>query len=460
MIVMKFGGTSVKGAERIRGAAAIIGDAYQKDKSLAVVLSAMKGVTDNLITAAKSAEAGEAEYKDLFTELMNRHETAVNDLLKGDACKTITETFSKLFAELEDVLHGIQLVRECSARSLDLVMSFGERLNCILMAAFLAEEGYPAVMVDAREIIQTDNVHGAAQVDFSVTYGKIRDRLSGGDSLPVITGFIGASSEGVTTTIGRNGSDYTAAIIGAGLDAEVIEIWTDVDGVMSADPRVISTAKIIPEVSIEEAMEMSFFGAEVIHPYTMIPAVEKHIPILIKNTFNPKAPGTYIREGIKPHERMITGIASIGGAALINVQGGGMLGMRGIASKVFGALARAEVNIIMISQASSEHSICIVCKEKEASRAIAALEKDLSQELAAKRIERFELMKDLEIVSIIGENMRGTPGISGKLFSALGDEGVNVLAIAQGSSERNISFVIGSKDTEKAIKRIHKTFLE
>ena len=459
MKVMKFGGTSVKDAGRIKSTAEIIRAENEKAPGLAVVLSAMKGVTDELITLARTAEQGDQSYRELFSALIERHETAVDELFSAQDAGGVKEKMQVLFSELKDVLHGIELVRECSPRSLDLVMSFGERLNCLQTAFYLSSHGCPAVMVDAREIIRTDGSHGSAQVDFVVSYEKIREKLSALTALPVITGFIGSTAEGATTTIGRNGSDFTAAIIGAGMSADVIEIWTDVDGVLSADPKIIPHAAVIPEITIEEAMEMSFFGAEVIHPYTMIPAVENRIPILIKNTFNPGAAGTVIKDDIKPHNRSITGIASISGVALINIQGGGMLGMRGIASRVFGALAKAEVNIIMISQASSEHSICM-CKEQETGRALKELTGELSQELEAKRIGRFELMKNLEIVSVIGENMRGTPGISGKLFSSLGTEKVNVLAIAQGSSEMNISFVIDRKDKDSAIKTIHKSFLE
>jgi aspartokinase/homoserine dehydrogenase 1 len=276
----------------------------------------------------------------------------------------------------------------------------------------------------------------------------------------VVTGFIASTTNGVTTTLGRNGSDYTASILGAALGAKSIEIWTDVDGVLSADPRCVDSAFVINELSIEEAMELSFFGAEVIHPYTMIPAVEDRIPIWIKNTMNPRVPGTIIAKNVKRHEHPITGIASIENCSLINVEGGGMLGVPGVASRVFRALAGEEINIIMISQASSEHSICIVCRNPEADRAAKALEAELAWELEERTINQIEVLRDLEIIAIIGENMRGTPGISGRLFSSLGDAKVNVLAIAQGSSERNISFVIHGQDKKRALNAIHSAFLE
>jgi aspartokinase/homoserine dehydrogenase 1 len=277
----------------------------------------------------------------------------------------------------------------------------------------------------------------------------------------VITGFIAATAEGVTTTLGRNGSDYTASLVAAALGASVIEIWTDVDGVLSADPRYVPEAFVLDEITFQEAMELSYFGAKVIHPYTMIPAVEHEIPVRIRNTFAPEGDGTWIvPERSAGGARIATGIASVENVALINVEGGGMVGLPGVASKVFTALANAGVNIIMISQASSEHSICVVCRQEQASAALAGLRIELAAELAQKKIQEFELIEDLEIVAVIGERMRGTPGISARVFGALGDEGVNVLAIAQGSSEMNISFVVHGDDRERTLQVVHRAFFE
>jgi aspartokinase/homoserine dehydrogenase 1 len=263
----------------------------------------------------------------------------------------------------------------------------------------------------------------------------------------------------VTTTLGRDGSDYTASLIAAGIKAELVEIWTDVDGVMSADPRIVAESFAVPSLTYEEAMELSYFGAKVIHPYTMIPAVKAGIPIRIRSTLNPEAPGTLVAAEISRHPTPITGMASIPGIALMNVQGGGMIGVTGMAGRIFGALARTRVNIIMISQASSEHSICLAFRESEAAAVRETLREELALELQNGIIQDFEILRDLVIVAVIGENMRGTPGISGRLFSALGGEKINVLAIAQGSSERNISFVIHSRDTGKALSCIHGAFL-
>jgi aspartokinase/homoserine dehydrogenase 1 len=459
MKVMKFGGTSVADARTIATVADIIIKASRTDKVL-VVLSAMRGNTDLLIQAAKFAEAGDDKYKGLVQDLYRRNETAINDLFKNAEKRSMMLDYvSTSCAELASFLHGLELIRECSTRSLDLVVSFGERMNCLLMARYLLSMDIEAEVVDTRGLILTDDTFGNARVAFSETYTALRERIVAIKGIPVITGFIGATAEGITTTLGRNGSDYSASIVGAALDCSVIEIWTDVDGVLSADPRLVPKAFVIPEISFQEAMELSYFGAKVIHPYTMIPAVDRNIPVLIKNTFKPEAPGTIIRKVIQPHDRAITGIASIGGVAIVNVVGGGMIGVPGIASKVFTAMAKSGINIIMISQASSEHSICLVLKEAEAAKARTVLRVELAQEIAGKMIQDVDVIANLEIIAVIGENMRGRRGLAGKVFSALGDGDVNVLAIAQGSSELNISFVIQANDTRKAINLIHASFI-
>ena len=461
MKVLKFGGTSLANAERIKGVVDIVAAAANGGR-VAVVLSAMKGVTDLLISAARSAEEGSDRFKEALEGIRAQHFDAVRALFPpADQAAALTP-LALMCNELEEILHGVELIRECSARTLDLVMSFGERLSCSLASSYMAVRAMKPAPLDAREIILTDDRFGSASVDFPRSYSRIRERLSAAAGIPVIPGFIGATGKGVTTTLGRNGSDYTASLVGAGADAEAIEIWTDVDGVLSADPRLVPDAFVIHDMSYEEAMELSYFGAKVIHPFSMIPAVEKKIPLLIKNSLNPGAPGTAIREADavrRKTARAITGIASIEGISLVNIEGGGMMGIPGFAARIFSALAREGINIIMISQASSEHTICLVFKTTEGERALAALSRELSLELETHRIERFQLMRELLVVSVIGENMRGTPGIAGRLFSALGAAGVNVLVIAQGSSERNISFVIEEKDNALALRTIHAAFL-
>jgi len=452
--VLKFGGSSLADGARIRDVADVVTQAPGADRD-AVVLSAMKGVTDMLISAAQAAEQGNDAFKQVLETIRGKHFDAVRFLFAPANQAAALTPLALMCNELEEILHGVELIRECSPRTLDLVMSFGERLSCQLFTSYMNERGKDATLVDAREIVVTNDRFGSAAVDFQKSYSRIEARLGTIKGMAVIPGFIGATEKGVTTTIGRNGSDYTASIIGAGASAELIEIWTDVDGVLSADPRIVPDAFVIPHLSYEEAMELSYFGAKVIHPYSMVPAVEKDIPLLIKNSLNPSAPGTLISAGRKGAGRAVTGIASIPGISLVNIEGGGMMGIPGFAARIFSVLAREGVNIIMISQASSEHTICLVFRTPEGERALAALNHELTMELETRRIERFDLMRDLLVVSVIGENMAGTPGIAGRLFSSLGQAGVNILVIAQGSSERNISFVIEEKDHVLALRTLH-----
>ena len=468
MKVLKFGGSSLADSERIDSACSIIAEAARTERA-AVVLSAMKGVTDLLISAARAAEQGSDSFKGILDTIRTGHFNAVRSLFPPADQAAVLTPLALMCNELEEILHGVELIRECSPRTLDLVMSFGERLSCSLAAAYMRSRGLDAVVVDARDLVVTNDRFGSAAVNFPKSYLRIQQCFSALPGIPVIPGFIGATEAGVTTTLGRNGSDYTASIIGAGADADVIEIWTDVDGVLSADPRIVPDAFVIPRMSYEEAMELSYFGAKVIHPYSMVPAVEKNIPLLIKNSLNPSAPGTLISAGgaaagaaHESRERQghpITGIASIPGISLVNIEGGGMMGIPGFAARIFSVLAREGINIIMISQASSEHTICLVFRTEEGERALTALNHELALELDTRRIERFQLMQDLLVVSVIGENMAGTPGIAGRLFSSLGKAGINVLVIAQGSSERNISFVIEEKDHALALRTIHAAFL-
>ncbi|MFW6215719.1 MAG: aspartate kinase [Alkalispirochaetaceae bacterium] len=461
MKVMKFGGSSLADADRIRSVASIVTESG--GSTAAMVLSAMKGVTDLLITAATRAAAGDAQYKEELATIIERHREVAEDLLADSPeRRPVREAVDALIEELGDLLRGVELVQECSPRTLDLIVSFGERLNCTICAAYLRSQGDPAQMVDARKLIITDNTHGSAVVEFDRSYRLIEDALAGlpEGTIPVITGFIASTEDGVTTTLGRNGSDYTASLIGAALSAEAVEIWTDVDGVLSADPRVVPEAFVVEEISLQEAMELSYFGAEVIHPFTMVPAIERGVPLWIKNTLNPAARGTRISDNPPPTQRPITGVASIENVALINVEGGGMMGIPGMASRVFTAMARASVNVIMISQASSEHSICLVIRESEVERALNGLRSELDYELKRRQIDDFVHIPGLEIIAVIGANMRGTPGISGRLFSALGAEGINVLAIAQGSSEMNISFLVRSAERAHTLQTVHRAFFK
>ena len=458
MKVVKFGGSSVIDAEHMERVADLIIDTAG-DTPLVAVFSAMGGVTDLLIEAARAAEAGDSGHTRFLSRISERSTDAAARLLGRDAPPP---WIKHLLDELSDIAHGIELVHECTARSMDLLMSFGERISCRLMSEYLAYRNVESRYIDARELIVTDNTHGAAVVDTEASYPRIKHAvdtaLGSGALVPVVTGFLAATPDGVTTTLGRNGSDFTASLLGAALGAEAIEIWTDVDGVLSADPRAVPSAFVVPELSYQEAMELSYFGAKVIHPRTMLPAVELGIPIIIKNTLNPAAPGTRIA-GIEPaQERLATGITSVEGIALLDVTGGGMIGTPGIASRVFSALARTGVNVMMISQASSEHSISLVFREEDAASAVAALEAELAFEMQTHQIDPFDVKGDLEIVAVIGGNMRGKAGVAGRLFTALGDEGINIHAIAQGASEMNISCVIDTTVRSRAVTALHRAF--
>ena len=410
-----------------------------------------------------AADGNVTDYRHAFEELRGRHWRLARDQLRPAIDDEAQTAMRRLFDELRDILHGVELVRECTARTLDYALSFGERLSCTLVAGYLRAAGHAAQMVDAREMIVSDATHGGAVVQPEASYRNITARLSASESIPIVTGFIAATQDNITTTLGRNGSDYTASLLGVALRADQVEIWTDVSGIYSADPRAVSGASLLKRISYEEAMELAYFGAEVIHPNTMMPVIQHRIPIRIKGTHTPQQPGTIISvrdqdSADATPKRPITGIASIKDIALINIIGSGMSALQGIASRIFASVAGSGANIIMISQASSRHSICFVCRRSEADAAIAALRRDLLHELAARLIDPPQLITGLVIVAVVGENMRGAPGMSGRLFGALGNCGVNVLAIAQGSSEMNISFVISEQDHKAALNGIHDAF--
>lgn len=462
MPVMKFGGSSLADSERIRTVADIILDRKTTDKKPpVVVVSAMKGVTNALIDAAQIAVQGQRSYIEALDALKIKHREAIEHLIScQDARGALISEIDGILDEAGDILHGVELVRECSPRTNDLVSGFGERLSSLILAAHLTSRGETAEAVDARQIIRTDDTHGRAIVDFDATGTLVRNRLSKLHGIPIVTGFIASTEDGVVTTLGRNGSDYTATILGAALNIDSVEIWTDVDGILTADPRIVPDAWVINEISFQEAMELSFFGAEVIHPYTLVPVIEKDLPVYIKNTYNPAASGTRIAGNVSPKKRPITGIAAIDDVAMITVEGGGMVGMPGVAGRVFASVAATGVNVIMISQASSEHSICFVCRKDEAKKAVEMLRNDLVDVFSSRVVRDIKFHDGLVVVAVIGENMRGRVGLSGKLFNALGNSGVNILAIAQGSTELNISFVIDGVDKNTAITAIHRAFID
>ena len=457
MIVIKFGGTSVATAQRIEGLADIVNDLRKKHKKLAVVVSAFGGVTDELIKMSRLAAKQDGDYITVFNGIRERHQIAVKELgLNRD--KALHDFLEETFAELHDILHGVYLVRELSPRTLDFLSGHGEVLSAKIIAHYFKSRKMPAAFLDARTVIRTDESFGSARVDFSVTNRTIREHFKKSKSIEVITGFVASTFKNEMTTLGRGGSDYTAAIFGAALDAKEIQIWTDVDGVMTADPRKVKKAFSIRTMTYTEAMEMSHFGAKVIHPPTIQPALDKKIPLLIKNTFKPEHPGTFISTKTSDPAFLIKGISSIDNISLLTLQGSGMVGVAGISARLFNSLSHAKVNVILITQGSSEHTISFAVKPEDGARAQQAIEDEFYFEMRARMMEKIRVERDLSIVAVIGENMRNTPGVSGRLFQALGKNGISVVATAQGSSELNISTVIHRHDLDKALNSLHQSF--
>ncbi len=459
MKILKFGGSSLASPFNVEEVANIIIKATKESEKVAVVVSAFGGATDSLIEMGHLAARGENRYLELFDELEVRHINAAKALVAdGELRDCIFKNIKDTLSELADILHGAYLVKELSPRTLDFVMSFGELLSAYILSEAIKNLGGDAEFLDTRRLIKTDNSFGKARVYFDRSYQNIQEFFEGHERLQIATGFIASTFQNETTTLERGGSDYTAALLGCALSASCIEIWTDVDGVMTADPRKVCKAFPISTMTYEEAMEMSHFGARVLHPPTMHPAVEKEIPIHIHNTFSPSLPGTIISSESKSNGHMIKGISSIDHIALLRIQGGGMIGIAGIAQRLFTALARKKVNIILITQASSEHSICIAVEPEIASVAKREIEEEFSLEIYAHQIDEVVVEDNLSIVAVVGENMRQFQGIAGRLFSTLGKNGVNVIAIAQGSSELNISIVIKKSDELKSLNVLHDAF--
>ena len=455
MKILKFGGSSVATPQRIKSVIEILKPYLSQE--VAIVFSAFGGVTDQLITMSLLALEGDAAYKQKLEEFERRHLDAVRELISVQKQSGILAQVKIKINELEDVLHGVYLVKERTARTLDYIMSFGERLSAYIIAEAMKDRDIGAAFLDARHVVKTDSHFGYAKVDFELTNKLIVDHFKHHQDTQVITGFIGTSETGETTTLGRSGSDYTAAIFAGALNATDLEIWTDVDGMMTADPRLVKKAFTVPQMSYEEAMELSHFGAKVIFPATMRPAMVNRIPIWIKNTFNPTFEGTKIHADAT-NGKLIKGISSMNGISLLNVQGSGLLGVVGVSMRLFATLAREKINVILISQASSEHSICIAIESAHAKLAKQVIEKEFQNEIRNEEIDEVQIEGDLSIVAVVGDGMKHSPGTSGRMFSGLGRNGVNVVAIAQGSSERNISAVVRQADVAKALNALHESF--
>ena len=458
MKVLKFGGTSVGSSDSIKKVIEIVADYNAQNIHVAIVSSAMSGITNKLMLAGQKASENDESYLDFLKEIEELHFSAIKDLLRVKNQSHVLATVKMMLNELEDLMHGVFLLKELSLRTTDLLLSFGERLSCYILNSYANQQGLDTELLDARLLVKTDNRFGKGRVQMDATVHNIQEYFKAHTQIQVVTGFISSTDKNETTTLGRGGSDYTASIFGAALDAEEIEIWTDVDGVLTTDPRHVKKAFSLSEMTYEEAMEMSHFGANVIYPPTLQPAFQKKIPLRIRNTFNRDFSGTLIKSVADSGNYLVRGISSIRNISLVNFQGSGMVGVAGVSSRLFGVLANSDINLILITQASSEHSICFAIDPKDGALAKLVIEEEFSREMELGKIDSVAIEEQLSIIAIIGEKMAHTPGISGRLFNALGKNGVNVAAIAQGSSERNLSIVIAQKDTSKTLNTIHEVF--
>jgi aspartate kinase len=461
LIVMKFGGTSVGSAERIAQAAQLARDSAAKGHQVVVVTSAMSKVTDTLIGAARKAAGGTWDPA-LRQELFDRHKT-VADALITDVGRhaTALESIRQRLDRFEKLCFGLSMVHELTPRTLDAISGTGEMLAAPLLSAAIAAGGQASQPVDATDLIVTTDQFGGAEPLMDDTRIKTRARLQPAidrGEIPVVTGFIGSTADGVMTTLGRGGSDYSASIVGAALDANEVWIWTDVDGVMTANPSEVPEARTLAEISYSEASELAYYGAKVLHYKTILPAFRQRIPVRILNSFNPGHPGTRVTVEGDSAARGVKAVTSIRGVILVAISGTGMQGIPGIAAKTFDVVADQQANVLMISQASSENNICFVISAAEAPRVVAALRSALEFELMRGHIEEIAAEQQVAIVAAVGDHMVGTPGIAGTVFGALGQAGINVHAISQGSSERNISLVVAEPDAAGAVRAIHRAF--
>lgn len=453
MKVMKFGGTSVGSAKSILGVKKIV---ESVEEPVIVVVSALGGVTDQLIHTSKLAAQGDYRYEKEYNSIVSRHIEVVEGLITDAVSRNeVMKQTVALLDELGNIFKGVFLIGDLSTKTSDTIVSYGERLSSFIISHVI--EG--AKLFDAREFIKTEKQFNKHIVNFEETNRLVREQLGNPEQIPVVPGFIGSNTAtGEVSNLGRGGSDYTASIIAAALDASILEIWTDVDGFMTADPKVISNTYVIEELSYIEAMELSNFGAKVIYPPTIFPVYHKEIPIRIKNSFNPDAPGTFIRKEKTKEGKAIKGISSIDDTCLITVQGLGMVGVIGVNYRIFKALSKVGISVFMVSQASSENTTSFAVKHADVDLAVKVLREEFAHEMQQGEINDIKSEKELATVAIVGENMKRTPGIAGQLFGTLGRSGISVIACAQGASETNISFVIKSKYLRKALNSIHDSF--
>ena len=456
-LVMKFGGTSVGSVSAIRQVIAIVREAQSAWSRIAVIVSAMSGVTDKLLAGAHAAAQGDTtNHARLADELRQKHLTVLHELAPGNA--EVEQTISGYMAEFSALCHAIGVLGEASPRALDAIASLGERMSAPLVAAALEHAGLPAQAVDAADCVLTDAVYQSASPDMEATTQRTQKILGAIFELgrtPVITGFIGATAQGVVTTLGRGASDLSAAIFGVALGADEVWIWTDVNGVMTADPRVARDARTLPDLTFREISELAFYGAKVLHPKTIRPLVERGTALWVKNTFDATHPGTRIIPDNGAAHGAVKAVTAFKGQAILTLEGRGMIGIPGIAARTFAAVARTHTSVSMISQASSEQSICFVVPHQSAGSVMHALEEEFRLELARRDIDNISASGECAVVTVVGAGMRHTPGIAGKIFSALGDAGVNVVVIAQGSSECSISLVVEAGQADEAVRAVH-----
>jgi len=460
MQVLKFGGTSVQNSTNIRKVIDIVSDALKKDKCI-VVVSALAGVTDLLIEAGKLASRQNENYVEMVETVESRYIGLIEDLIAADHKADLLDRVKTDFTELESLCRAVFLLKELTNRTLDNIVSHGEFLSSIIISTAFKSSQVSNIWMDSRKLIRTNSNHGLAAPDMKPTTSLIREFISKYPSdLYVAPGFIAGDGAGITTTLGRGGSDLSASIYAAATNADLLEIWTDVSGMMTADPRVVHNARVIPYISYKEAMELSHFGAKVIYPPTIQPLMSRNIPVRIKNTFAPDDSGTLIETNVIENKNIVRGISSMNKIAFMSLEGSGMVGIPGFSRRLFGALANHQINVILITQSSSEHSICVAIDEVNAQRAKSAIDTEFANEIAGFIVEPLNLETGLSIIALVGDNMKNHPGISGKMFGALGRNSVNIRAIAQGSSEKNISAVISTADVSKAINVLHEEFFE
>jgi aspartate kinase len=461
LIVMKFGGTSVGTAERIAEAAELAIRSAAAGDRVVVVTSAMSGITNRLIEAAEKAAGGHWDSA-VRDDLYQRHAAVAEKVISDEGARKIAlESIGRRLDQVDKLYFGLSMVHELTPRLLDAISGVGECLSAPLLAGAIASRGYGSRSIEATELIVTNDQFGAAEPNMELTRNRAGAKLLpllDKKVIPVVTGFIAATEDGVSTTLGRGGSDYSASILGAVLDADEIWIWTDVNGVMSANPTEVPEARTLREISYSEASELAYYGAKVLHYKTILPACQKHIPVRILNSFNPLDPGTRVTVTGHPSSRGVKAVTSFRNVAMVTISGRGMQGIPGIAAKAFAAVASERASIMMISQASSENNLCFVVGSQESPRIVRALRSVLELDLHQGHIESIEQDDSVAVVAVVGDRMKGTPGIAGRVFGALGESGVNVIAISQGSSELNISLIVAENDAPAAVRAIHRAF--